>query len=203
MAGLRLFAEQGFARTSTRAIAQAAGTNVAAIRYYFGDKAGLYRAAFTEPMGSPHEDIALYDQPTFSVEESLQRFMAKFLEPMQHGELVDQSMRLHFRELLEPTSVWQEEVHNGIKPAHEALVRVLCRHLQLQKPDDEVHRLAFAIVALPIYLYVCRDIVDALRPRLLAGDRAMEEAAERLTMYALALVSAEAQRRKAQRGAKG
>ena len=46
-----LFAQQGFAKTSTREIAEAAGTNIAAISYYFGDKAGLYRAVFFEPQG--------------------------------------------------------------------------------------------------------------------------------------------------------
>ncbi|UUZ52824.1 TetR family transcriptional regulator [Massilia sp. H-1] len=45
---MRLFAEQGFARTSTREIALAASTNIASISYYFGDKVGLYRAAFTQ-----------------------------------------------------------------------------------------------------------------------------------------------------------
>ena len=43
---VRLFAQQGFARTSTRTIAQAAGVNISAISYYFGDKEGLYRSAF-------------------------------------------------------------------------------------------------------------------------------------------------------------
>lgn len=49
--GLRLFAQQGFTKTSTRELAEAAGVNVASISYYFGDKAGLYRAVFMEPLG--------------------------------------------------------------------------------------------------------------------------------------------------------
>src|SRR4051812_38465331 len=49
---LKLFAEKGFSKTSTREIAQAAGANIASISYYFGDKAGLYRAVYTEPLGS-------------------------------------------------------------------------------------------------------------------------------------------------------
>lgn len=196
MAALRLFADQGFARTSTREIAQAAGANVAAIRYYFGDKEGLYRAAYTEPMGSARDIVSLYDQPALALEQSLARFIGSFLAPMKLGdELLDRCMRLHWREMLEPTSLWEEEVEHGLRPAHEALVRVLCRHLNLEHEDDEVHRLAFAIVALPMQLYVCRQLVERFRPALLDGDDAIQSSAERLTDYALALVEAEARRR--------
>lgn len=61
--GLRLFAQQGFARTSTRELAEDAGVNIASISYYFGDKAGPYRAVFFEPLGSPADDLALIDAP--------------------------------------------------------------------------------------------------------------------------------------------
>lgn len=40
----RLFAERGFAGTRTRAVAEAAGVNVASIAYHFKDKQGLYDA---------------------------------------------------------------------------------------------------------------------------------------------------------------
>lgn len=44
VAGEQLFADQGFDRTTLDAIAAAADVNKAMIRYYFGDKDGLYAA---------------------------------------------------------------------------------------------------------------------------------------------------------------
>ncbi len=44
-AALALFAAIGFDSASTRAIAEQAGVNLPAIQYYFGSKAGLYRAS--------------------------------------------------------------------------------------------------------------------------------------------------------------
>ena len=89
-AALRLFSEKGFAKTSTRAIAQAAGVNIASIRYYFGDKAGLYRAMFNEPMAGPEQDHSVFATPHLTLRQSLAGFIGSFLEPMKRGELVQQ-----------------------------------------------------------------------------------------------------------------
>lgn len=195
LAALRLFAEKGFAKTSTREIALAAGANIAAISYYFGDKAGLYRAVFTEPMGSPKDDIALYDQPGFSLRQSLEGFITSFLAPMKQGELMQQCTRLHFREMLEPTGVWAEEIDKGIKPAHAALVALLGRHLGVTRPDDDLHRLAFSITGLALQMFITRDVIEAVRPRLMATSSAIDLWAARLVDFAEAMVAVELARR--------
>jgi AcrR family transcriptional regulator len=71
-AAMRLFGEQGFSKTSTREIAQAANANVAAISYYFGDKAGLYQACFTAICTPAETTSPMFDQPHFTLRESLQ-----------------------------------------------------------------------------------------------------------------------------------
>lgn len=192
---LKLFAEKGFAKTSTREIALAAGANIAAISYYFGDKEGLYRAAFVEPMGNPHDDIALYDQLHFSLRQSLEGFYTGFLEPMKLGEMVQHCMRLHFRELLEPTGLWQQEIEQGITPAHTALIRVLCRNLNLRRADDELHRLAFGISGLALQVFMGRDVIQAIRPRLIGSPLAVTHTVQRLADFAQSMVEGERARR--------
>lgn len=194
-AALKLFAEKGFTQTSTREIALAAGANLAAISYYFGDKAGLYRAAFTEPMGCVSGDNGLYEQPGLSLRQSLEGFINNFVAPLKQGELVQQCTRLHFREMLEPTGVWAAEIDGNIKPAHAALVGLLCRHLGLDEADDGLHRLAFSITGLALQLFVTRDVVSAIRPQLLAPPQAIDLWAEQMVAYAEAMVGIEAARR--------
>jgi TetR/AcrR family transcriptional regulator, regulator of cefoperazone and chloramphenicol sensitivity len=194
-AALRCFAEHGFVKTTTRMIAEAAQANVAAIRYYFGDKAGIYRAAFIEPMGQPQDDIELFDSPTLSLQEALQGLYSGFIEPLKRGELVQLCTKLHMREMVEPTGLWQQEIDHGIAPYHQALVKVLCRHLAITQEDDDVHRLAICIVAQAVFLYMGREVLQTVRPRLVDSPEALDVMQQRLVYYALALVQAEQQRR--------
>ncbi len=191
-AGLRLFAQQGYAKTSTRELAESAQVNVASISYYFGDKAGLYRAVFTEPLGSPSEDLARFVGAELSLEDALRGFYAGFLEPLKQGATARWCMKLHFREMLEPTGLCDLNEALCITPMHEALVEVLRRHLGLPVLDDELQRLAICLAGLGVHLHVGRDITDQIAPQLHQCEDALERWSDSLIRYALAMVHAEA-----------
>lgn len=201
-AALRLFSEHGFARTSVRAIAVEAGTNVAAIGYHFGDKAQLYTATFYEPFGSGSDLIEVFAAPGLSLQEGLQRYFTGFLEPLKHDDLVRQATRLHVRELLEPTHVWPELIERECRGPHMALVNLLCRHMEVPGIDDDMHRLAFSIGGLIMLLWTQRDAIEAIAPQL-AGAATADTWAERLTGYAISMVQGEMARRQALRDTRG
>ena len=196
-AGLRLFAHQGYAATSTRELAQAAGVNVAAISYYFGDKAGLYRAVFFEPLGEIADDIAAFSGAQLSIEDALRGFYAGFLEPLSQGEDGQLCVKLRMREMLEPTGLWDQEVNEGIKPMHEAMLVRLCRHLGLAAPDDDLHRLVICLTALGVHLHIGRDVTDAVAPQLNQAADAVQRWDDCLLRQGLAMIDHEQRRRAA------
>ncbi|MES2900541.1 MAG: CerR family C-terminal domain-containing protein [Pseudomonadota bacterium] len=196
LSAMRLFAEQGFAKTSTREIALAAGTNVASISYYFGDKAGLYRAAFTQPGLDRGDDIAAFTDPAISLRGSLRAFYLQMLAPLKQGDMARLCMRLWYREMLEPTGLWRDEINNDIKPAHAGLVLMLGRHLGMAgQHDEDLDRLGFCIAGLAVHLMVGREVIDQISPQLLATDAAIDTWMERLVDFAEAIVVAEQTRR--------
>ena len=195
-AALTLFAENGFANTSTREIAREAKVNIASISYYFGDKQGLYRAVFDDPRNHPKIDPQEMSRAATDIRATLDILFRGFVEPLKAGDTARQCMRLHFREMVEPTGMWQAEIDNNIKPGHDALVRTLCHHLGLDEADDDVHRLAFEISGMGIMLHVGSDVINAIRPQLIATPQALSAYHARLIDCGMAMVHAEVARRK-------
>lgn len=53
----KLFANQGFAKTSVREIVEAAGVTKPTLYYYFGSKGGLFEVLVTERLGQAASDL--------------------------------------------------------------------------------------------------------------------------------------------------
>jgi TetR/AcrR family transcriptional regulator, regulator of cefoperazone and chloramphenicol sensitivity len=205
---LRLFAENGFKKTSVREIAKQSHANIASISYYFGDKEGLYKAAFSEPLGDSgcsavsQSAVAMLNQhegmkaaKDFAIADALKYFYAYFLAPLARGEEVRLVMKLHFREMLEPTGLWKETIEKEIEPDHQIMVKMLMKELNLKRADLDVQRLALSLVGMVVHFFVGQDVIEKLAPKVIATPKSIEVLAERLALYGTAMVAAEKQRR--------
>ena len=191
VAGLALFSERGFARTSTREIALAAGANVASISYYFGDKAGLYRSVFAELMPHDLRDLSRIMAPGRPLRAALHDMFGTLLAPLREGAMARQCMHMWLREMLEPTGVWQAHLEQMVTPAHAALTRLLARALEQPSPTRETGRLAICVVGLALQTAVQQEVIERLDRDTLASPAAVDEWIERLADYAVAMVEAE------------
>ena len=196
LAGLRLFAEQGYAKTSIRQIGLAANANVASVSYYFGNKAGLYRAVFWGAAGPMSTPGAAPDAAADAASFSLPLLFERMLEPLKSGAQARLWIKLHRREMIEPTGLWREKINQGMQPMHAALVAWLCERLGIDQPDDEVQALATLIVGPAVHLLVNCEVVDILAPQLLRGADAVDRWCERLLANAESLIRAEHRRRR-------
>lgn len=206
---LKLFAEQGFKKTSIRDIAKLSACNVGAVSYYFGDKQGLYRAAFTEPLNDAGCDVGLVLEGPLAgqyrphggqidaanLQEGLRLFFSSFLAPLARGDEMRQVMKLHFREMLEPTGLWNEAIENEIEPEHQLMLKILTKELGLKRADLDLQRLALSMIGMAVHFFVGQDIVAKLAPAVLATPKSIEVLAERLAMYGSAMIAAEKLRR--------
>ncbi len=196
LAALRLFAEKGYAQTSTREICNEALANAAAIHYYFTDKAGLYRDVCVAPILQLLEaavEVARRDAPFAAV---MRMSYQTFLAPLrQQDDRTMQILKLHFREHADPTGLVGDEVARLVQAHLDAIVAMLCRETGATRADDDLRRLAASLVALAADFLVNADRKRRIMPRLYDGAEAIDRMTDRLTGYAVAMLEYERGRR--------
>lgn len=193
-AALRLFVAKGYHNTPVREIAAEASVNSAAIRYYFGDKVGLYRAALYEPMSANlGDESAPFDAPGLTLAQAMYRYTRKRLLPLGQGDAVRLSVRLRMRESFEPTGLLDDERYKQEQELR--LLAFLARALGVAEADADLAALAYSIRALTAYPYTSREQHQPCAPGLLDPPGALEEWTVRLSGYACAMLAVERQRR--------
>jgi len=139
-----LFAEHGYNGVSIRMIARAASSNIAAISYHFGDKAGLFRAIF-ERRVKPISDqrikaleAALADAGEGAVD--LEAVLHGFIAPsvrMIRGDLGAQNFRrLAGRASTDPTPEVRQtiyEVYDEVALRYVEVLRNACSDIPEQE----------------------------------------------------------------------
>jgi AcrR family transcriptional regulator len=110
-----LFAEHGYAAASTRAIAQAAGVNLAQLHYHFGAKRELFKAAYRRGAEQVTEARrralaaarAAHGESPIPLEALVRSFVTPF---MLNGQTPEgrATMRMHARLHTEPDDIAQE-----------------------------------------------------------------------------------------------
>jgi TetR/AcrR family transcriptional regulator, regulator of cefoperazone and chloramphenicol sensitivity len=125
-AALDLFGAKGFEASSTRAVAAAAGANLASIAYHFGGKQGLRLACADHVVETVHAFLgpALADAgpAPLTPQEAralLERVLESFVAFMVVRPQAQSIARFVVREMFEPTEAFERIYTEAFAPMHE------------------------------------------------------------------------------------
>ena len=190
LAAGREFAEHGYEAATVRDICAAAGVNVAAVNYYFGDKRRLY----IESVKHAHEErVRQLPLPVWDATEpparKLHDFVANLLERMLGLGQPPWQVRLMMREVLQPTEACRELVEDYMRPHFAVLVAILAELADCRLTQPELRRLAMSVVGQCFVYRAAGEVVGMLVPRdeiaSLHTPAALADHVTRLTLAAL------------------
>ena len=188
LAAGREFAAHGFEAATVRDICAAAGVNVAAVNYYFGDKRRLYIESVKHAHESRVREVPLPEwDASVPAAQRLHDFVDNMLERMLGLGQPPWQVRLMMREVLQPTEACRELVEDYIRPHFAVLVAILDDLAGGRLAQPELRRVALSIIGQCFLYRAAGDVVGMLVPadeieRLHTPPRL----AEHVTRYALA-----------------
>jgi len=188
------FAERGYEAATVRDICAAAGVNVAAVNYYFGDKQRLY----IESVKHAHEErLRQVPQPEWApgtpAADKLREFVGSLLERMLGSGQAPWQVKLMMREVIQPTEACRELVEDYIRPHFGILLGVLDELVGGALPASEVRRVGLSIIGQCFLYRAAGEVVAMLVPaEEIAAFHTPRAIADHVTRFALAAVGAAA-----------
>ena len=192
----QIFAEQGYARATSKDICTRANANIAAVNYHFGSKDGLYAAVLEEA----HSRIVSIEtltaaaksriEPRLKLKMFLQRIVAEACKSDRDGW----ELRVLSRELLSRSPMMSRLVENQIAPKAKIVRSVLAELMQLPADDPAISRVVLNLMGPFLMLLITdRSLQKQVAPKL---ELDADVLTEHMYIYALAGIAAVAKERK-------
>lgn len=182
-----VFADRGFRDATVRDICRAAGVNIAAVNYHFGDKVTLYREVIQNAGRAALEKypIAGTIDPAATPEQRLRAFVANYLNrlldegrPAWHGKLIA-------REMVEPTPILDELVEGFVRPQYERVTSIVGELLGPAATPERTRLCVTSVVGQCLFFKNCRPVLDRLLTDMCYDGDSRAALAEHIASFSL------------------
>lgn len=119
----KLFAEYGYAETTSKQICEAANTNITAVNYHFGSRDGLYEV-IAQRVSEYMLDTDFLSK-LIEMEVSPGEKLKIFIRYMCNSDYGRWERRLWAREIVSPSPIWVRQIHEYSFPKFEKVLRIL------------------------------------------------------------------------------
>jgi AcrR family transcriptional regulator len=168
--GTRLFAESGFKGVSVRKLCADAEANIAAVRYHFGSKDGLYRAIFEDTLDEDDSrfrlamdnintviDNAIGDRNQLGI--ALELYIKSFFARFPLNEHKRWFSVLVMRELSFPGQGFDLIYERRAKPSQQVLARIVAASDGIDENSDFARLQAHALNGTIMGVIISRNIL--------------------------------------------
>ena len=185
----RIFADRSYRAATIREICVAAGANVAAVNYHFGDKLGLYTEVVQQSLQAAHvEAIQTALDQNLPPDEILRGVIRARLRSISRGDLPDWHFRILAHELTQPTPALAQLIDKVGRPIFNRLLELIGRMIGLP-PNDEKTRLCAISVMGQILAYVfARPLLAGVWPGLKMTPAQVERIADHIGDFSLSYI---------------
>jgi TetR/AcrR family transcriptional regulator, regulator of cefoperazone and chloramphenicol sensitivity len=195
-AGGEVFADKGFDRATGKEIAEKAGSNSAAINYYYGSFEGLYAEVLVEA----HRRLLAYEQLASIVQspedpaDKLRAVIERLFRAIVGPTSATWPLRVLSREVLAPSQAFRALLERELLPKRRLAVGLFSEILGVS-PDDPAAARCLLNIAAPFVLLLIggRQFLTKMFPGLISNDpEAIQALIAHLQRFALAGLSATA-----------
>ena len=187
-AACAVFSRKGFHQATVADICRRAGTNVAAVSYYFGDKASLYTAAWKRAFEKLTEEspIKTTNDPAASAEDRLRDSIHDLVLDFSRKDSTGEFSRLYMLELAHPTGLVDQTWQEMVKPRRRRLLDNIRAALGPGVPEEDVLFCEMSIInQCRIFVTVRRSDLEYLVAQPLT-PKLVEKMADHITRFSLA-----------------
>jgi len=181
-----IFADQGFQATTIREICAAAGANVAAINYHFGDKLGLYTEVLQQSVRAA-QLLAFHNAPdrNISPEDMLRALIRARLRSINGKDLPDWHSRLLAHEFAQPTPALRQLIDKLARPIFKRFLEIIGGMIGLPANDDKTRLCAISVVGQILAYVLPGPLVHEIWPELKMTPKQVERIADHIAEFSL------------------
>jgi AcrR family transcriptional regulator len=185
----RIFADHGYRATTIREICDAAGENVAAVNYHFGDKLGLYTEVVHQSVHAAGIEAikSALDQHS-SPEDILRAVIRARLRGICRGDRPDWHFKILTHELAQPTAALEQLINNVGRPIFNRLLELIGRMIDLPPTDDKTRLCAISVMGQILAYAFAQPLLAGVWPDLKMTPDQIEQIADHIGDFSLAYI---------------
>jgi len=185
----RIFADRGYRAATIREICVAAGANVAAVNYHFGDKLGLYTEVVRQSARLAEfqaaQTVIDRDAPA---EEVLRAVIRARLHSLFRGDRPDWSFRIMAHELAQPTPALRRLVNKAGQPLFHRMLELIGGMIGLPAEDESTRLCAVSLLGQIMVYALAGPLVTAIWPEFEMTPEQVERIADHIADFSLSYI---------------